>query len=252
MKDTIERLAVTAATIAMLAVNAMANTVGIDGERTGEVAARYDLPFAPAGWVFGIWSVIYLGLIAYAGWQWTARGARSARTAATRPAFVFTAVANIAWLVFWHHEALIGTLAVMSLLLGGLVAIYRSLGNPGPASLAEAWYVDATFSLYAGWITIATLANLGVVVVAADVFGVGLDPVRWSQAMLVMALAIGAFVYLRLGDLIFLGVITWATVGIALKGGQAPAVAATALAVAGLTGFGVIRLLLQREPPAEA
>lgn len=252
MKDTLERLVVTGATLGMLAVNTLANTAGIDGQRTGEVAARYDLPFAPAGWVFGIWSLIYLGLIAYAGWQWTARGRRSARTAATRPAFVFTAVANMAWLVFWHHESLVATLAVMLLLLGGLVAIYRALGDPGPASLAEAWYVDATFSLYAGWITIATLANLGVVLVAADVLGLGLDPVRWSQAMLAVALAVGVFVYLRLGDLVFLGVITWASVGIALKGGQVPAVAVTALAVAGLTGFGVIRLLLQREPPAEA
>jgi len=247
MKETVERLLVVLATVATIAVNAWANTVGIDGARTGEVAARYDLPFAPAGWVFGIWSLIYLGLIAFTAWQFRGRGARSPRVAALRPAYVFTAAANAAWLVFWHHEVLTATLAVMLLLLLGLVAIYLRLDTP-PSSLGEAWCVDAPFSLYLGWISIATLANLGVVVVAADRLGLGFDPLAWSLAMLGVALAIGAFAYLRLGDVVFLGVVTWASLGIALKPGQLPLVAVAAMAVAGLTGIGVMRLLLRAAP----
>ena len=252
MKETLEKLLVTGVTLATLAANTLANTRGIAGQRTGEVAARYDLPFAPAGWVFGIWSVIYLGLIAFAVWQWTPRGARSSRAAAIRPVYVFTGVTNIAWLVFWHHERLAATLALMLLLFLALLAIYRSLESPPPRSLAEAWCVDAPFSLYLGWITIATLANLGVVVVAQDALGLGIDPERWSQAMLAIALAAGLFVYLRAGDVIFLVVMTWAALGIALKEGQPPGVALPAMAVAGLTGIGVIRLLLLRDPPEPA
>jgi translocator protein len=149
----------------------------------------------------------------------------------------------MAWLLFWAYEALAATLALMLLLLLSLAAAYAALRASPPASALEAWCIDRPISLYLGWITAATLANLSVVVVAGGWLPASLDPTGWSLAMTVLALAIAAFVYLRLNDPIFLAVLAWAMVGIAFKPGQVALVAMAAMSVAALAGVGVFTLL---------
>lgn len=244
MGERSERVMVLLATAATLAVNALAGTAGINGRSTGAVANQYDLPFTPAGYVFSIWGAIYLALAAFSIWQFAGPGARSARAATIRAAYVFSATANMAWLWFWHHEALIAALAVMLLLLASLLAIGRQLSGSPAESRLELWCLDGPFRLYLAWITIATLANLSVVVAAGSALQPRVSPVFWSQGMLAAVLAIGAFAFLRLRDPLFLCVISWTAVGIALKGGQAPAVSAPAMIVAGLAGLGATGLLL--------
>lgn len=240
----IDRVMVILATSATLVVNGLANTAGINGRSTGAVANQYDLPFTPAGYVFSIWGLIYLALVAFSAWQFSASGARSVRAAAIRSIYVFSAAANMAWLWFWHHEALAAAMVVMLLLLASLAVIYRQLSGSPPASRLEAWCLDVPFRLYLAWITMAALANLSVVVAEATGLPVSVDPVIWSQGMLAAALVIGALVFARLRDPIYLCVISWAAVGIALKGGQAPAVSVPAMIVAGLAGLGAVGLLL--------
>jgi hypothetical protein len=90
----------------------------------------------------------------------------------------------------------------------------------------------------------AALANLSVVAMEATGLSVSVDPIVWSQGMLAAALAIAALVFARLRDPLYLCVISWAAVGIALKGGQAPRVSPPAMIVAGLAGLGAVGLLL--------
>jgi hypothetical protein len=249
----LEKSLVLAITVATLAVNGLANTAGINGVSTGEVANRYDLPFTPAGYVFAIWGLIYLALGAFTVYQLAGPGAGSIRVVRIRPAYVFTGVANMAWLWFWHHEALLATLVVMLLLLGSLAAIYWQLRAEPPASIREACCVDAPFRLYLGWITVAFLANASVLATTPGVLPVTAAPTPWSLAMIGLTLVIAAAVYLRLRDAIYLAVISWAAVGIALKAGQAPGVSAPAMVVAALAGLGVIGLLIdRREAPGQS
>jgi len=237
-----ERALVLLVTCATLAVNGMASTRGINGVSTGEMAARYDLPFTPAGWVFSIWAAIYLALCAFTLYQLTGPGAASRRVAAVRPAYVFAGVANAAWLAFWHHEALWITLAVMLLLAGALLAAHRTLAAGEATSEAEYWCVDVPFSLYLGWICVATLANLSVSV-AYGTAGLEVDPVAWSLLMLGLLLGIGVLAW-RARDAVFLAVLAWASTGIALRESQAPGVAVPAMVVAALSGMAAMALLL--------
>ena len=46
--------------LSMVTANVLANTLPINGVRTGEVSQAYPNLFAPAGYAFSIWSVIYL------------------------------------------------------------------------------------------------------------------------------------------------------------------------------------------------
>ena len=241
----VERVLVVLATVAVLAINALAGAGLLNDVSTGEVARRFDLPFTPAGYAFAIWSLIYLGLSAFTVAQAVPSRWPSSRVDAVRPAYVFSSVANGAWLWFWHHEALPGSLAVMVLLLGSLTFIYRTLAATPPATAAEAWWLDRPLRLYCAWITVATLVNLAVVLAAGGVPGLDLDPVLSSQVMIAATFAVGVFVYRRLRDPLFLCVIAWAAAAIALKAGQPPAVSAPAMLVCGLLGLGAIGLLVE-------
>lgn len=243
MRGGVGRILVALATALTLAVNAMAGASGLNGVTTGEVARRLDLPFTPAGYVFSIWSVIYAGLLAFTVAQLVGAGADSPRAAAVRPAYVFTAVANVAWLWFWHHEKVLAALAVMLLLCGALAAIYRYLASTVASSAAEGWWLDRPFRLYFAWVTIATLANVAVATGTDAWPGPGPDPLRLSQLMIGAALAIAGLAWWRLRDPVFLVVVAWALAGIALKGGQPVAVSAPAMLGCGLAGLAAIDLL---------
>lgn len=245
-----ERAGVLAATAAVLAVNALAGTGQINDLTPGEVAARYGLPFTPAGWVFSIWGLIYLGVVAFTAYQLAGPGARAPRLRSVRGAYLVSCVANVLWLLLWHYEAIVASLAVMVLLLASLATVRGVLAGAPPSSRREAWCVDLPFSLYLGWICVATLANLGVVVVHAGLLPAAVDVVAWSQALLGAALAVAAFGFFRLRDAVFLAVIAWAAVGIAHKTGQPLALALPAMVVAGLAGLGVITLLWPGAPAA--
>jgi hypothetical protein len=239
----VERVLVVLATVAVVAINALAGAGLLNDVSTGEVARRFDLPYTPAGYAFAIWSLIYLGLTAFTVAQAVPSRWPSSRVDAIRPAYVFSSVANGAWLWFWHHEALLGSLAVMALLLGSLTYIYRTLAATPPATAAEAWWLDRPLRLYCAWITVATLVNLAVVLAAGGM--PDFDPVLLSQLMIAATFAVGVFVYRRLRDPLFLCVIGWAAAAIALKAGQPLAVSAPAMLVCGLLGLGAIGLLVE-------
>ena len=53
------------AVVIVMAVNAAANIVPLGGYNTGTLSAMYPTGFTPAGRTFSIWSLIYLGLLAF-------------------------------------------------------------------------------------------------------------------------------------------------------------------------------------------
>jgi hypothetical protein len=241
----LERGLVVAATVLVLAVNGLANTDALGGVTTGEVAARYALPFTPAGYVFAIWGLIYIGVIAFSLYQAAGAGARLERVASLRPVYVFSAAANVAWLWFWHHQAPLASMAVMLMLLASLIVARRIVASAPAGSPVEFWCVDAPFRLYVAWISVATLANLAIIIAYVGAAAGPRAPVAVSLAMLAAALAIAAHAWRKLRDPIFLLVIAWAALGIALRHGQPMAVSGPAIVVFGLAGLGAIGLLME-------
>lgn len=241
----LERVIVLLATVLVLAVNGLANTGALGGATTGEVAGRYALPFTPAGYVFAIWGLIYAGLVAFSLFQAAGAGARLDRVSVLRPVYVFSAAANVAWLWFWHHEAPLAAMAVMLMLLAALVAARRVVATVPAGSPVEFWCVDAPFRLYVAWISIAMLANLAVVIAYVGAAAGPRTPVAVSLAMLAAALAIAAYAWRSLRDPVFLVVIAWAALGIALRHGQPMTVSGPAILVFALAGMGAIGLLAE-------
>jgi hypothetical protein len=203
-----------AATLAVIAVNAAANIIPINGFNTGELSARYPTGFTPAGWVFSIWSLIYVGLLALSIWALRADARSSARLDRIRWAYLTSCAANAAWIFLWHYQQILASLAVMLVLLASLTVVYVRLRRTPARSAGERWCVDLPFSLYLGWITTATIANFGAwrFDVGAYPFGLLMD--EWALVSVALATAVYVGVGTLTRDPLYVAVFAWAALGI--------------------------------------
>jgi hypothetical protein len=190
--------------------------------------------FVPAGYVFAIWGLIYLALIAYSIYQALPSQRDNPRQRGTGWLYVLSCVANTAWLFLWHYEYFAWTIVAMVVLLLLLIAIYLRLGTGRTGvSVAETWLVRVPFSIYLGWITVATIANATSLLDYLNWDGWGLADIWWAVIMLVAAALITAVVGLTRGDLAYVLVIVWALIGIAVKHLDVPLIAILAGFLAG-------------------
>jgi hypothetical protein len=210
-------------------VNILANALPLNGLNTGEISDRFRVFFVPAGYVFSIWGLIYLGLAAYAVYQALPAQREDPRLRSIDGFFVLSCLANVAWIFLWHYEYFAWTLLAMLTLLLCLIAIYLRLDiGRGKVSGYERWLVHLPFSVYLGWITVATIANITSVLDYFKWSGWGISPIAWTVIMLAAALLIAGVVAWQRRDLAYLLVLVWAFTGIALKQADAPIVPAAA------------------------
>lgn len=240
MKDILRQIAVLLSTIAVIAINGVANYLPLNGQTTGEISDRFDVFFVPAGYVFAIWGLIYVALIAYSIFQVLPSQRQNPRLQRTGWLYVLACAANIAWLFLWHYEYFAWTMVAMGALLVLLIAIYLILGTGRSiVSTAETWLARVPFSLYLGWITVATIANATALLAYLGWDGWGLAPEWWAVIMIAAATIIASAVSLSRVDVAYAGVIVWAFVGIAVKhAGSGPA------AIAAIVGAIIVLLAL--------
>jgi hypothetical protein len=228
-------------------VNGLANALPIAGKTTGQVSDKYFSLFTPAGFTFSIWGVIYIALIAFVIYQALPARREDQSLAGIGTFFKISCIANALWLVFWHLEWLVPSLVTMLLLLAMLVGIYRRLGIPDSAAASgRRWLVEAPFSLYLGWISVATIANASAVQSALYWNDLGLDATNWTLAKLALAGAIACIVSLRRHDVVFPLVVAWAAWGIASGQADTPAVAGAATTVMLITVLAAVFELQRR------
>lgn len=242
------------AVVATIVVNGLANALPLNGKTTGAISDKFQVYFVPAGYVFSIWGLIYLGLIAFAVFQALPNERTNQRLERVGYLFVLSCAANIAWLFLWHYEQFVLTIVAMLALLLSLIAIYLRLeiGHvrvPG----AEKWLVHVPFSIYLGWVTVATIANATSVLDYVKWDGWGIAPTTWAIVMLVAGIGIATAVSLTRGDAAYALVILWAFVGIALKQAGTPVVANAAWAASGVVLIAlVVGVLVSRRKSAPA
>jgi hypothetical protein len=229
------------AVIVTIIVNALANALPLNGLTTGEISDRFDVYFVPAGYVFSIWGLIYLGLILFAVYQALPAQRDNPRLNRISALFALSCLANISWLFLWHYEQFPLTLMAMFLLLASLIVIYRRL-EIGKTAIprGEKWLVQLPFSIYLAWVTVATIANITQVLDFLKWNGWGISAETWAVVMLIAGAGITLAVNLTRGDATFVFVIIWAYIGIAIKQIEAPSVSVTAWAITGLLVFLVV------------
>ncbi len=225
MKDITRQIAVAVSVLVTLVVNILADALPINGQNTGQISDRFNVYFVPAGYVFSIWGVIYLGLIAYAIYQALPSQRENPRLRATGWWIALGGLANSTWIFLWHYNQFPLTLVAMLVLLATLIVTYLRLGIGRTAiPSGEKWAVHLPFSIYLGWITVATVANISDVLdfLQWDRFGVA--PEIWMGIVLAAVLVIAALMNFTRRDVAYAAVLLWALAGISVKQAAVPVV----------------------------
>ncbi len=218
-RDIFRQISIIIVTIITLTINSLATTLPLNNKTTAELSDSFLVRFVPAGYVFSVWGIIYTGLIAYTVWQALPKNRENARMRSIGWWFVLGSVANTLWLVFWHYQHVAITLPIMLVLLGTLiytVIVFKKI----PASrLAERICVDVPFSIYLGWISVATVVNATVVL-----FDNGLKPaddvaILTAVGLVVVAVLLAVSQRVLRRDTAYGMVIAWALYGVGVKQG---------------------------------
>ena len=250
MKDIIRQISVVLTVLATIVVNGLANALPINGLNTGEISDRFKVYFVPAGYVFSIWGLIYLGLIAFTIYQALPAQRDNPRLRTTGWWVVLSGLANITWILLWHYEVFPLTILVMLILLASLIIVYLRLGiGRTNVSKTETWLVRVPFSIYLGWITVATVANATSLLDYLKWSVIGIAPETWMVVILAAVLAISVLMSFTRRDVAYTLVLLWALAGIGFKHAAVSAVATPTWITFGLVALALVMVyVLKRNP----
>jgi hypothetical protein len=206
--------------ILMVTVNALANILPINGNSSGEVSDAYPNLFAPAGLTFAIWGLIYLLLIGYILYENDIIKDKSRQSPeSTRRIgqyFIISSLANSVWIFSWHYRQLPLSLILISVILLSLIAIHLELQKL-VLTTKQKFFLKLPFSIYFGWLTVATIANVTTLLASLHFKGFGIPEPYWMVVVLLVSLAITGTVVLKSKDAAYGAVIVWAYAGILNK-----------------------------------
>ncbi len=242
------------AVTATLIVNILANALPLNGLNTGEISDQFEVYFVPAGYVFSIWGLIYIGLIAFAIFQALPAQRENPRLRSIGWLFALSCLANIVWLFLWHYEQFALTVAAMLVLLVTLISVYIRTGiDRVKVGIGERLAVQLTFSVYLGWVSVATIANITQQLWYMGWNGEPLQAAFWAVIMLGVGVVLAALMAVSRHDVAFILVFVWAYIGIAVKQANTPLVAnsawAAVVALLVLAGVAALRLPRRSKSP---
>lgn len=227
-RDVIRQIFVVLALGATLVVNYLSNALPINGQTAAEISNRLPILFVPANYVFSIWGVIYTLLIGFAVFHALPAQRENPLLRQIGYWFVVSCGANMIWLLFFHYNQFALSMVAMIILLAVLIVIYRTIRSHGALSNTARLWVQGAFSVYLGWITVATVANASYVLYDAGWDGFGISDIVWTVVMLAIATTITGYIVLRYKDWAYAAVILWALAGIVVKQASTQVVALTA------------------------
>ena len=237
------------AVIITILINTLAVILPLNGKTTQELSDNLSNLFVPAGITFSIWSIIYILWIVFAIYQ--ARDLFK-KEEIDMPflqqisvLFIVSSIANSAWIFLWHYEYVDLSLLMMIILLLSLLALYVRL-NIGRSivSMAEKLCVHVPFSVYLGWITVATIANVTAFLVSVHWDGLGISPINWTIIIIAVGTLLTILMLALRKDIAFSLVVLWAFLGIGIKQKQlTPTIATTASVAMILIAIGLLAVI---------
>lgn len=203
--------------VAMVTVNFLANSLPINNRGTGEISDDYPNLFAPAGVTFSIWGLIYLLLGGYVVYQFVNKNPKAQELIKKiNPIFIVNALANISWIFAWHYDNIALSVAIMAVILVSLIKI-ADITRTEKLAKSEELLIVTPFSIYFGWITVATIANIAVFLVSIGWNRFGIADYIWTVVILLIGAAIGITRLFKDRKIAYGLVLVWAYLGILLK-----------------------------------
>lgn len=176
--------------IVMLIANFFAGSGLLIGKSVGDVSNKYDTLFAPAGYAFSIWSVIFLLCTCFCVYHWRLLKQGDTQLYILRMGYWFALsnVANVLWLVCWLNEWLALSVVVILLLLICLcvltVRLRLELDDEPVRTITFIWW---PITIYLGWMMVATIACIAAWLVSLGVHGGSIGAETWTMVMIAVA-----------------------------------------------------------------
>ncbi len=207
--------------VIMIVVNGLANVLPINGQTTGAISDSYLNLFAPAGYTFAIWGVIYLMLLVYSIYQsgiFKSNNMRINEELLDRIGifFAISSILNTVWIFAWHYNVIWLSMVLIITILVNLIAINEEI-RKNDLTFKEKLLIKVPFGVYFGWVTVATIANVTTFLVSIGWRGFGLPEAIWTIIILFVGFLIASIVIVRDKNIAYALTVIWAYTGILVK-----------------------------------
>lgn len=244
--------------IFMVTLNALSIIIPLGGKTTQELSDMYANPFTPIGFTFSIWSVIYSLLLIFSIIPLVNyfRGKSQKNKLVNKNIgylYAISCLLNGLWILAWQYQFIWLSVLVMLGLLVTLIKIHIELRKNTTALTWNDKYITLpAFSIYLGWISVATIANITAWTVSIGWDGFGISQITWTNIMVIVATLLGTTMLLKYRDIFFNLVILWALYGIMSKRMAvgplefATIITTTQICMAFIVGAITMRILLRK------
>ena len=229
--------------IIVLTVNYLANALPIGGQTTGEVSDKVFTLFTPAGYAFGIWGLIYFLLIIWVARQFFTNDDPKENYRKLGVLFFLNAILNSSWVIVFQYEYFNVSIFIMIGNLLTLIMIYKIIQHLSHST----WFMRFPFSVYIGWISVATIVNVFVIFEANGIEQlIGLNEQAWVMIMLIFGAILGVVFTLKQNDITYSLVFIWAYIAILMEQRDYPAIGTTSMVAVALLVIGIVIQLIKR------
>ncbi|MFD2572370.1 TspO/MBR family protein [Spirosoma soli] len=231
--DKLRQFLVVFSIVSLIVMNYLSNTGVFGGQTNGDVSNKYHTLITPAGYAFSIWGIIFLGLLAFAIYQALPAYRTHPRFRAVGWWVVLNAFCNAIWSPLFNNERIgLALLVILVMLFTVVIIEQRLLARPhvpvvapdldatlpeSAATPTQTWLARIPFSIYFGWLTVATILNVAVYLKATEFSLLNLSEQTWASAVLIVGLLVGTFVFNRYRSVAYILVFAWAYIAIAVE-----------------------------------
>lgn len=204
-----------------IGINYYSQLYTINGNRVSDMSNKYSNLFTPAGYAFAIWGIIFLALFAFAAYQIYRTIVRKRQFDFISQSGLWFVVATVGtglWVVVWLYDYTLLSVAVMLVTLFSLIKIVVNTDMErwrAPAkTIVFGWW---PISIFSGWITVATIANISAYLSKIGWNGGFLSPIDWTIVMIVCATLLNLILIYTRGMREFAVVGAWALIAIYVR-----------------------------------
>ncbi len=224
----VQRWVFLAAVVLLIVLNYLSTSLPFGGQTMAEVSNEFQTLVTPAGYAFSIWGLIYLTLLVFAIFQLN-KGKSIRFFKFVFPFFLVNVASNVLWLLAFQNEYLGLSVALMLIILGTLIVIFNYFYRLRNAlSTTHRYFFQVPFSLYFGWITVATIVNVAAFLTSLNLPSLESSAELLSMIMLILGAILGLVILFSKKDYIYTFVLVWAYVAIWVEQFDNPMVMNTA------------------------
>lgn len=208
------------AIVVTIAINYISNTGIFNQETMSTISGNYRSLFTPAGFAFSIWGIIYIGLFAftlYYGPLFKSTPQKENIISNIKGWFVLSCVCNCVWIISWLNDHLLISVIVMVILFISLIKIITNNKQSFQTyNTKQKVLFEIPFQIYAGWISVALIANIAAYLTKIQWSALGISPELWTLIMITIAITLHLYMLWKQNLFFFVTVLSWALAAIAV------------------------------------